>query len=144
MKNYFSIIVCFVLIFFPKLVLGQQIKHIGFNNGNQSGAVRAIEKDTLGYVWIGTSQGLNRYSGYKFKNYNQFLSNGVVDIISKRGILLVLSSKGELFQYQYEQDRFKNILNLKGQNFLCFELINEDTLLVPKASEKPTGVKNSA
>lgn len=130
MKNYFSIIVCFVLIFFPKLVLGQQIKHIGFNNGNQSGAVRAIEKDTLGYVWIGTSQGLNRYSGYKFKNYNQFLSNGVVDIISKSGTLLVLSSKGELFQYQYEQDSFKNIISLKSLNFLCFELINEDTLLI--------------
>lgn len=130
MKNYFSIIVCFVLLFFPKLVLGQQIKHLDVNGGNQSGVVRTIKKDTLGYVWIGTSQGLNRYSGQKFKNYNQFLSNGVVDIISKRGILLVLSSKGELFQYQYEQDRFKNILNLKGQNFLCFELINEDTLLI--------------
>lgn len=130
MKNYFSIIVCFVLIFFPKLVLGQHIKHLGVNDGNQSGAVRAIEKDTLGYVWIGTSQGLNRYSGYKFKNYNQFLSNGVVDIISKSGTLLVLSSKGELFQYQYEQDSFKNIINLKNLNFLCFELINEDTLLI--------------
>jgi ligand-binding sensor domain-containing protein len=130
MKNYFSIIACFVLLFFPKLVLGQQIKHLDVNGGNQSGVVRTIKKDTLGYVWIGTSQGLNRYSGQKFKNYNQFLSNGVVDIISKRGILLVLSSKGELFQYQYEQDRFKNILNLKGQNFLCFELINEDTLLI--------------
>ena len=130
MRSYFFIIVCFVLIFFPGLILGQQIKHLDVNDGNQSGFVRTIKKDTLGYVWIGTAQGLNRYSGQKYKNYNQFLSNGVVDIISKSGTLLVLSSKGELFQYQYEQDKFKNILNLKSLNFLCFELINEDTLLI--------------
>ena len=117
MKKLFFKAVRFALIFFPLLVLGQQIKHLGVYDGIRSGAIRAFEKDTLGYMWIGTSQGLNRYSGFKFKNYNQFITNGVVDIISKDENFLVLSSKGEIFHYQYEQDVFINILNRKNLNF---------------------------
>lgn len=130
MKNCFFVIARFVLIFLPLSLFGQQIKHLGVYDGFLSGAVRTFEKDTLGYMWIGTSQGLNRYSGSKFKNYNQFINNGVVDIISKDENLLVLSSTGELFQYLYDQDSFKNILNLKKLNFLCFELINDNTLVI--------------
>ena len=96
------------LLFFllPILVCSQQINHLGVYDGIRSGAVRAFEKDTLGYMWIGTSQGLNRYSGYQFKNYDKFLTSGVVDIISKNGNLFILGSKGELLQYNYQQDSF--------------------------------------
>ena len=80
------------LLFFllPILVCSQQITHLGVYDGIRSGAVRAFEKDTLGYMWIGTSHGLNRYSGYQFKNYDKFLTSGVVDIISKNGNLFIL------------------------------------------------------
>ena len=129
MRRFFYII---ALLFFllPSEVYGQQIKHLGAYDGIRSGAVRAFQKDTLGYMWIGTSQGLNRYSGYQFKNYDKFLTSGVVDIINKNGNLFVLSSKGELLQYQYEQDRFKSILNLKYRNFLCFKQINDNTIII--------------
>ena len=84
MKRFYKIA---SLLFFllPILVCSQQINHLGVYDGIRSGAVRAFEKDTLGYMWIGTSQGLNRYSGYQFKNYDKFLTSGVVDIISKNG-----------------------------------------------------------
>lgn len=130
MRRPFFYIFRFLLFFLPFLIHGQQIKHLGIYDGIRSGAVRAFEKDTLGYMWIGTSQGLNRYSGYGFKNYNKFLTNGVVDIISKNGNLFILGSKGELLQYQYEQDSFKTILNIKPLKFLSFELINETTLVI--------------
>jgi signal transduction histidine kinase/DNA-binding response OmpR family regulator/ligand-binding sensor domain-containing protein len=119
-----------LLFFFPILILGQQIKHLGLYDGIRSGAVRAFEKDTLGYMWIGTSQGLNRYSGYQFKNYDKFLTSGVADIISKNGDLFVLGTKGELLQYNYQQDSFKSILNFKDTKFLSFELINHHTIII--------------
>ena len=59
-------------LFLPFKINGQQIKHLGAYDGIKSGAVRAFAKDTLGYMWIGTAQGLNRYSGYDFKSYNKF------------------------------------------------------------------------
>ena len=118
------------MFFLPDQIYGQQIKHLGAYDGIKSGAVLAFAKDTLGYMWIGTAQGLKRYSGYNFKNYNKYTTHGIVDIISKNGNLFVLGSKGELLQYQYEQDRFKSILNLKYRNFLCFEQINDNTIII--------------
>ena len=118
------------MFFLPDQIYGQQIKHLSAYDGIKSGAVRAFAKDTLGYMWIGTAQGLNRYSGYNFKTYNKYTTHGIVDIISKNGNLFVLGSKGELLQYQYEQDRFKSILNLKYRNFLCFEQINDNTIII--------------
>ena len=123
-------IVCFLMFFSSDQIYGQQIKHLGAYDGVKSGAVRAFAKDTLGYMWIGTAQGLNRYSGYNFKNYNKYTTHGIVDIISKNGNLFVLGSKGKLLQYEYEQDRFKSILNLKYRNFLCFKQINDNTIII--------------
>ena len=72
MIRRFFYVKCFLFFFLPILIYGQQIKHLGIYDGIRSGAVRSFEKDTLGYMWIGTSQGLNRYSGYQFKNYDKF------------------------------------------------------------------------
>ena len=130
MVRRFYKIASFLFFLLPILVCSQQINHLGVYDGIRSGAVRAFEKDTLGYMWIGTSQGLNRYSGYQFKNYDKFLTSGVVDIVSKNGNLFILGSKGELLQYNYQQDSFASILNLKDLKFLSFELINDHTIII--------------
>ena len=130
MMRCFINVVRFLFFFLPILASGQQIKHLGVYDGIRSGAVRAFQKDTLGYMWIGTSQGLNRYSGYEFKNYDKFITNGVIDIISKNGNLFVLGSKGELLQYSYQHDRFKKLLNFKDLKFLSFDLINQHTIII--------------
>ena len=129
MRRFFYV-ASFLFFFIPISIYGQQIKHLGIYDGIRSGAVRSFERDTLGYMWIGSSQGLNRYSGYQFKNYDKFIKNGVVDIISKDGNLFVLGSKGELLQYNYEQDNFKQILDLKSLKFLSFELISQNTIII--------------
>ena len=129
MRHVFSL-VCALLFFLPFKINGQQIKHLGAYDGIKSGAVRAFAKDTLGYMWIGTAQGLNRYSGYDFKSYNKYTTNSIVDISSKKGNLFVLGSKGELLQYQYQKDSFKSILNIKNSNFLCFEQINDNIIII--------------
>jgi signal transduction histidine kinase/DNA-binding response OmpR family regulator/ligand-binding sensor domain-containing protein len=130
MKKQISSSILFVLIFFSSLIHGQQIKHLGVYDGISSGAARAFEKDSLGYMWIGTSQGLNKYSGNEFKRYDTYVSDGVGDIINIAGNIFVLGSKGQLLKYQYEQDNFKSILSLKNFNFLSFELLNDHTLVI--------------
>jgi len=130
MKNQIYKTILFVLIFSSSLTHGQQIKHLGVYDGISSGAVRAFEKDSLGYMWIGTSQGLNRYSGHEFKTYDAYVFNGVEDIINVAGNIFVLGSKGQLLQYQYKQDNFKSILSLKNLNFLSIEPLNDHTLVI--------------
>ncbi len=66
-------------------------KNITFNNlnieqGISQSTAEIIFQDSKGYIWIGTSDGLNRYNGYEYKidNYeegkNSISHNGITDI----------------------------------------------------------------
>src|SRR5512147_1605673 len=43
--------------------------HIGIEQGLSQSSVQAIFQDSLGFLWFGTQDGLNRYDGYTFKTY---------------------------------------------------------------------------
>jgi ligand-binding sensor domain-containing protein len=43
--------------------------HIGVDEGLSHSLVFSIGEDTLGFIWFGTQDGLNRYDGYQFKTY---------------------------------------------------------------------------
>ncbi len=48
---------------------------LGVNNGLSGGAVLAIQRDSRGFVWFGTSTGLERYDGYTVVNYQSQASD---------------------------------------------------------------------
>jgi len=61
----------FILAQIPK----NNFVHFTPSDGLPSSNILDIFQDRFGYVWIGTSNGLSRYDGYKFKNYNQEIDN---------------------------------------------------------------------
>ena len=66
----FLLILCFV---FPSVVLAQSVK-LGTNKltvlqGLSSNTVYSIHQDKKGFMWFGTTEGLNRYDGYTVKTY---------------------------------------------------------------------------
>jgi ligand-binding sensor domain-containing protein len=59
-------IVCF------QSVIGQSsyiFRHLNTNDGLSNASVKAILRDSYGFLWVGTESGLNRYDGYGFKVY---------------------------------------------------------------------------
>lgn len=63
---------------FPSFVKAQQynqftFRHIDEHNGLLHNSVYSIMQDHLGYMWIGTPNGLQRYDGLRFKNYEKQL-----------------------------------------------------------------------
>lgn len=48
-----------------------EIKFVGEEQGLSNNCVRSIYQDKKGFLWIGTSDGLNRYDGNTFKTYHQ-------------------------------------------------------------------------
>ena len=46
-----------------------RFEHIGFEEGLSNDKVTAILQDRRGYIWFGTSDGLNKYDGYTFTKY---------------------------------------------------------------------------
>ena len=68
---------CLLFVFFNTVLYSQQIIHLDSKEGLINGTINAFERDSLGYMWIGTDQGINRYSGVEFKNYDLDDSNKI-------------------------------------------------------------------
>ena len=73
-KNIFSLL----LIIIHLILLGQEVfpqfqsikfKHLSVQDGLSRSWVKCIYQDKLGFLWFGTSDGLNKYDGYTFKVY---------------------------------------------------------------------------
>jgi hypothetical protein len=68
----------FFLLFYPLFTEAQQpgeytFRHIDQRNGLLHNVVFAMAQDSKGFVWIITANGLKRYDGLRFKNYEKEL-----------------------------------------------------------------------
>lgn len=93
-----------------------RFKHLSTTNGLSHDNINDITEDKNGYIWIATSDGLNRYDGISFKVFRHNVSdtnslsfNWVWDIHPlKNGNLLVGTRKG-LDLYNVEKNQFRRI-----------------------------------
>ena len=88
--------------------------------GLSSDVIYSVEQDSLGFIWIGTSEGLNRYDGTQFKIYkksdgvdNQDISNNFIYEIRylENGKLLINTAEG---------------INIYDEKRETFEALSED------------------
>ncbi len=66
----FLTVIVWILII--QTVCGQSsyvFRHLNTNDGLSNASVKAILRDSYGFLWVGTESGLNRYDGYGFKVY---------------------------------------------------------------------------
>ncbi len=86
---------------------------LSVKDGLSQSTVTAIAKDSLGFMWFGTYEGLNRYDGYEFKIYKveDKPSNGLSDnlikclLVDSKGVLWIGTANG-LSIYDREKDKF--------------------------------------
>lgn len=65
----------FLFSFCEKLHAQHYFDHLTITEGLTHNTVHCITQDTNGYIWIGTSYGLNRYNGYDLKVFNSAFSS---------------------------------------------------------------------
>ena len=109
------IIVLFTLIQYKNLI-AQKIKFecISARDGLSQASVTCIEQDSLGFLWFGTYDGLNRYDGYDFKvfkkdpqNPNSISHNFIrCSFIDTQGTLWIGTQGGGLNRYDHEKEQF--------------------------------------
>lgn len=81
--------------------------------------ITCIAQDRQGFIWVGTSDGLNKYDGYKFTVYRNnprivgSISNSTIMTVyeDKRGVLYIGTDNGGLNVYDREKDRFTSYQN---------------------------------
>lgn len=109
----------FIILFFEVLtVIGQEdqlrFEHLTRASGLSQSTVYTITQDKLGFIWFGTSDGLNRYDGYTIKKYffdlknpNSLSNNRIYNLmVDHNGNLWIATLGGGLNKYRVETDDF--------------------------------------
>lgn len=88
--------------------------HYTIQDGLSHPSVRAITQDRQGFIWIATSDGLNRFDGYEFKVFTsmegdstRISNNNIHDLLEDQyGYLWIATLRGGLNVYDPVKDRF--------------------------------------
>ena len=94
-----------------------RIKYYTLEDGISQVTINELLKDSLGFVWIGTQDGLNRFDGKEFKTYKynesdttSISGNHVTSLLEdKSGDIWVGTLGNGLNLYDYELDVFRSI-----------------------------------
>lgn len=98
----------------PDIHLELEFNQLTNRDGLSNGQVNAILRDNRGYIWLGTQSGLDRYDGFRFKNFfyknldTHSISSNSVDEIQQDAIgnLWVHTSVGYCI-YEYDKELFE-------------------------------------
>jgi signal transduction histidine kinase/ligand-binding sensor domain-containing protein/DNA-binding response OmpR family regulator len=112
----------------------QKFVHYSTRNGLSSREQTNIVQDQEGFIWIGTTDGLNRFDGHEFKVYRQIPgdstslgSNEISGLfIDSYGTLWVGTYSGGVCRYNKEFDNFSILKNEQGDNITVSSNIVED------------------
>jgi len=118
-KKYFLGLFLFLGIVFSKNIAGQNLgsdnkvfdfDNISMRNGLSNSEVRSICQDSLGFIWIGTDRGLNRYDGSRLEAFSSFSNKQQISYNAIWGLHalpggVVIESRNEVFYYnQFTED----------------------------------------
>ena len=117
MKKIILIIFCLLLGSFH--VSAQLYRYLDTSQGLSSRRVIAVEKDTEGYMWFLTQEGVDRYNGKQIHNYILSDGNRVFQqfpnlnqlYIDNRDEIWVTGKNGFIFKYNRALDKYDLVIN---------------------------------
>lgn len=135
---------------------------ININDGLSQNSAISIAQDSIGYLWIATQDGLNKYNGRSFKYYDKQFEDITRPTFSKLGKvyvdqqnrLWIITNSGKLELYNASTDGFKPVPTFKdvssifqdknlntyvgtyGNGLFKIDAKSKDTLQVLKTTDK--------
>lgn len=112
---FFSCIIFFCTIsqVFAQINIKPRFEHLSIQQGLSQSSVLTMLQDRKGFLWVGTADGLNRYDGYKFKQYRQnstdttSIGNNYINALAEdaQGIIWV-GTRGGLYAFDWKTESF--------------------------------------
>ncbi|HEY4323041.1 MAG TPA: histidine kinase [Mucilaginibacter sp.] len=102
---------------------------INYEQGLLNNQTNDVISDPLGFTWVSTSIGLQRYNGYVLENINPIINNDTVKInypvslFNLQNGRLWISCKKGILEYCSETDSFKNIIPLNNSSQVFSSII---------------------
>ena len=64
-------VLCIGIVVTAAVIPDMKFRRVDTREGLSNSEVFTILRDSYGYVWFGTNYGLNRYDGYRIRNFFQ-------------------------------------------------------------------------
>ncbi|WP_229719276.1 hybrid sensor histidine kinase/response regulator transcription factor [Winogradskyella schleiferi] len=135
---------------------------LSINDGLSQNSVISIAQDSIGYLWLATQDGLNKYNGRSFEHYDKQFEDITRPTFSRLGKiyndkqnrLWIITNSGKLELYNSIKDDFKPITTLKnissifqdknlntyvgtyGEGLFKIDAITKDTLQILNEKDK--------
>lgn len=101
-----------LFISLPFYAVNRTYKVFDTSNGLPDNTVRCITQDSLGFIWMGTYNGLCRFDGEEFFTYRHYsdnensIANNHIEAILATGADLWIGTESGLNRYSFKEDRF--------------------------------------
>ena len=112
MKRYFFLLISFCIAYLSAYATPREFKVFDTSDGLPDNTVKCITQDTLGFIWMGTFNGLCRFDGINFVTYKHnpedehSIANNHIEAILATGADLWIGTESGLNRYSFEEDRF--------------------------------------
>ena len=114
LKNGHFFILLLLIFTFPTSAQNKRL--FDYNNGLSNSLINQIYQDHLGFIWVATEDGLNRFDGIKFKSFSQtrndkhsLKDNYVTTLLEDRKGNLWVGLINGLQVYDHETETFKEV-----------------------------------
>lgn len=111
-------------------ISAQTYKYLGVDDGLSDRRIFCIQKDSIGYMWFLTNEGMDRYNGKEIRHYGlkEEASERTVSTvhagwtsIDAEGNPWVADKQGRIFRYEPKYDHFRMVCKLpKSQNNISY------------------------
>lgn len=89
---------------------GLKFYHYDTSNGLSNNMVSSITEDKIGFIWIGTNSGLNRFDGNEFEKFDKensgLLNNYIQQIVPSTNGNLYLATNSGIHTYDIQKNLF--------------------------------------
>jgi len=116
-----------------------QFSHLDITNGLSNNQINCLYKDANGFMWFGTTTGLNRYDGYNFKvfkheagNSNSLIENNVSRIDEGPDNSMWIYTHSNISVYNSNTEAFSNDIS---QQLLHYKVLTDQLTAVKKDNE---------
>lgn len=105
------------------------VKTINYEQGLLNNGTTGIITDALGFTWISTKTGMQRYNGYTLETINPVINNQIKNINSPvyffalQNGLIWISFKQGVLEYDPHKNSFKEIMSIQNSGDRNFSLI---------------------